>query len=112
MPKGSKLLQPSKLAIVIGEPLQPPPPSENGRVSRKAVKQLTDELRADVQKLFDDARQRHASPASRLLEHLRVPEQLSHLRLEVLERQRVVVGVEGDLIPLVGELLGQRELLG
>jgi 1-acyl-sn-glycerol-3-phosphate acyltransferase len=60
MPKGSKLLKPSRLAIVIGEPLQPPPPSESGRVSRKAVKQLTDELRADVQKLFDDAQARVA----------------------------------------------------
>ncbi len=60
MPKGSKLLKRSKLAIVIGEPLEPPPPSENGRISRKAVKQLTDELRADVQKLFDDAEARVA----------------------------------------------------
>ena len=65
MPKGSKLIRPSKLAIVIGEPLQPPVPPEGGRVSRKAVEQLTDELRADVQKLFDDAR--HASPAERNL---------------------------------------------
>ena len=60
MPKGSKLIKPSRLAIVIGEPLQPPPPGEGGRVSRKAVKQLTDELRADVQKLFDDAQARVA----------------------------------------------------
>src|SRR5439155_25662959 len=28
--------------------------------------------------------------------------------LEVLERQRVVVGVEGDLVPLVGEALRER----
>jgi 1-acyl-sn-glycerol-3-phosphate acyltransferase len=58
MPKGSKFVRPSKLVIVAGEPLQPPAPSEGGRVSRRAVKQLTDQLRADVQKLFDDAQSR------------------------------------------------------
>jgi 1-acyl-sn-glycerol-3-phosphate acyltransferase len=58
MPKGSKLLKPSKLAIVIGEPLEPPSPSEGGRTSRRAVKQLTDQLRAELQKLFDEAQSR------------------------------------------------------
>jgi 1-acyl-sn-glycerol-3-phosphate acyltransferase len=58
MPKGSKLLKPSKLVLLIGEPLDPPSPSEGGRVSRRAVKQLTDQLRAEVQKLFDDAQSR------------------------------------------------------
>ena len=60
MPKGAKLISPSKLALVIGEPLDPPAPSEGGRVSRRAVKQLTDQLRAEVQKLFDDAQARAA----------------------------------------------------
>jgi 1-acyl-sn-glycerol-3-phosphate acyltransferase len=58
MPKGSKLLKPSKLVLLIGEPLDPPSPSEGGRVSRHAVKQLTDQLRAEVQKLFDDTQSR------------------------------------------------------
>ena len=61
MPKGSKLLKPSKLVLVIGEPLDPPAPSEGGRVSRRAVKQLTDQVRAEVQKLFDDAQSRARS---------------------------------------------------
>jgi 1-acyl-sn-glycerol-3-phosphate acyltransferase len=60
MPKGSKMLKPAKLVLVIGEPLDPPAPSEGGRVSRRAVKQLTDQLRAEVQKLFDDAQARAA----------------------------------------------------
>jgi 1-acyl-sn-glycerol-3-phosphate acyltransferase len=63
MPKGSRLLKPSKLVLVIGEPLDPPAPSEGGRVSRRAVKQLTDQLRAELQKLFDDAQSRAASSA-------------------------------------------------
>jgi 1-acyl-sn-glycerol-3-phosphate acyltransferase len=58
MPKGSRLLKPSKLVLLIGEPLEPSAPSEGGRVSRRAVKQLTDQLRTELQKLFDDARSR------------------------------------------------------
>ena len=61
MPKGSKLLKLSKLALVIGEPLDPPAPSEGGRVSRRAVKELTDQLRAELQKLFDEAQSRAGS---------------------------------------------------
>lgn len=58
MPKGAKLLKPSKLVLVVGEPLQPPAPSEGGRTSRRAVKSTTDALRAELQKLFDDAQSR------------------------------------------------------
>jgi len=58
MPKGSKLIKRSKLVVVVGEPLEPPSPSDGGRVSRRAVKQLTDQLRGEVQKLFDDAQSR------------------------------------------------------
>jgi 1-acyl-sn-glycerol-3-phosphate acyltransferase len=64
MPKGSKFLRPSKLAIVIGEPLEPPAPSEGGRVPRRALKQLTDQLRAELQKLFDDAQSRAGGSAA------------------------------------------------
>ena len=58
MPKGSKLIRPSKLVLVVGEPIEPPPPSEGGRTSRRAVKALTEQLRVEVQKLFDDAQTR------------------------------------------------------
>ena len=37
------------------------------------------------------------------------PKTRADARLEVLERQRVVVGIERQLVPLVGELLGERE---
>ncbi len=58
MPKGAKLLKPSKLVLVIGAPIEPPPASEGGRTSRKAVKDLTEQLRIEVQKLFDEAQAR------------------------------------------------------
>ncbi|HEY2815441.1 MAG TPA: lysophospholipid acyltransferase family protein [Acidimicrobiales bacterium] len=58
MPKGAKILHRSKLVLVVGEPLEPPARSEGGRTPRRAVKQLTDQLRGEVQKLFDDAQTR------------------------------------------------------
>ena len=42
-------------------------------------------------------------------EGARAREHLAHERLEVLERQRVVVGVERGLVPVVGELRGEVE---
>lgn len=53
--KGSKLVYPVKMTIVIGEPLMPPPLPENGRTSRKAIKAMTAELAARIQPLFDEA---------------------------------------------------------
>jgi 1-acyl-sn-glycerol-3-phosphate acyltransferase len=58
MPKGSKFIHPGKIILIVGEPLDAPPPRESGGTSRRAVSELTDQLKAEVQKLFDDARTR------------------------------------------------------
>jgi 1-acyl-sn-glycerol-3-phosphate acyltransferase len=58
MPKGSKFIHPTKLVLVVGEPLEPPAPRESGGASRRAVKELTDQLRSELQKLFDEAETR------------------------------------------------------
>jgi 1-acyl-sn-glycerol-3-phosphate acyltransferase len=56
MPRGAKLIRPVKVRIVIGEPLVPPPLGERGRVSRRAVRDLTAQLGVALQRLFDEAR--------------------------------------------------------
>jgi 1-acyl-sn-glycerol-3-phosphate acyltransferase len=56
MPKGSKLIRPKKVAIVIGAPIVPPAPE--GRVPRRVVRELTEQLGTALQKCFDDARAR------------------------------------------------------
>ncbi len=56
MPTGSKLVYPRKIVFVIGEPLDPPTPNENGRVSRRAVQEHTEILRDRIQVLFDEAK--------------------------------------------------------
>ena len=58
MPRGSKGLRPVKIHIVIGPPLCAKPPEPGARVSRRAVSDLTAELHAEIQKLFDQARLR------------------------------------------------------
>lgn len=58
MPKGSKFIRPAKLVLIVGQPLDPPAPRESGGVSRRAVKELTDQLRGELQKLFDEAETR------------------------------------------------------
>jgi 1-acyl-sn-glycerol-3-phosphate acyltransferase len=59
MPKGSKMIRPVKLAMVIGPPIYPPrPDAEGARVPRRVVRELTDELYGEVQRLFDAAQSR------------------------------------------------------
>ncbi len=52
MPKGSKGLRPVKTSIVVGEPIAPPTPTESGRVGRKGVRGLTEQLQQRLQVLF------------------------------------------------------------
>lgn len=58
MPKGSKLIRPVRVHIVIGEPLYPAPPGPSGRPPRSTVHHLTEELAKRLQDLFDEAQRR------------------------------------------------------
>lgn len=56
MPKGAKFLRPAKVVLVIGPPIHPP--ASTGRVPRRVVRELTEELQTTLQGLFDDAQHR------------------------------------------------------
>ena len=58
MPKGSKLLRPVKVHVLVGEPLYPAPPGPSGRAPRSAVHDLTKQLAERLQELFDRAQAR------------------------------------------------------
>jgi 1-acyl-sn-glycerol-3-phosphate acyltransferase len=62
MPKGAKMLRPSKLVLVVGDPLPPPELTDKGRVPRSSVGDLTASLHRELQRLFDDAQQRAGRP--------------------------------------------------
>ena len=55
MPKGAKLPHPTKLVLLIGEPIAAPARTEAGRVPRSAVGELTKRLHMVLQDLFDEA---------------------------------------------------------
>lgn len=56
--KGKKLPRPVKVHVVVGAPIEPPARSESGRVSRRSVHELTEQLRVEVQRLFDEAQKK------------------------------------------------------
>jgi len=60
MPKGSKMVRPVKVYVVVGDPLAAPARSAGGRVPRSQVHALTEELRAELQRLYDEAEGRAA----------------------------------------------------
>jgi 1-acyl-sn-glycerol-3-phosphate acyltransferase len=56
MPKGSRFIHPSKVHVIVGPPI--PPPVSAARVPRSAVRDVTAELHAILQGLYDDATKR------------------------------------------------------
>lgn len=63
MPKGRKLPSPVRMTLVVGDPIHPPAPEPGkDRVSRRAVRELTDELSVVIQKLFDEAQELAGEP--------------------------------------------------
>jgi 1-acyl-sn-glycerol-3-phosphate acyltransferase len=55
--KGEKLPRPVKIHVIVGEPIQPPS-ADGAHVPRRAVHELTAQLQADVQRLFDEAQKK------------------------------------------------------
>lgn len=62
MPKGAKLLRPSKLVLIVGDPVPPPARTAQGRMPRSAVSALTQRLHGDLQELFDEAQRLAGRP--------------------------------------------------
>ncbi len=60
MPRGSKLLRPVKVHVVIGRPIEAEGAGPGGRTSRRAVHALTERLRKELQALFDEAQAKAA----------------------------------------------------
>ncbi|MBU3688954.1 MAG: hypothetical protein B7C54_09050 [Acidimicrobiales bacterium mtb01] len=63
MGKGAKFIWPRKVHVIIGEPLSVPP-SVDGRMSRTAVKETSERLHGELQRLFDLAQERVGHPNS------------------------------------------------
>jgi len=65
LPKGAKLPRPTKLVLIVGEPIVAPVPTAAGRMPRSAVAGVTAELRTVLQGLFDEAQDLAGRPNER-----------------------------------------------
>lgn len=71
MPKGARFVHPHKVHVIVGAPIESPPPAESARVSRSSIRRHSDELHVTLQQLFDAAQERVG-----LLEASVIPRQL------------------------------------
>lgn len=55
MPKGARLMRPTRVHIVVGEPIAPPAQGDGSRAPRRAVRELNERLHKEIQRLFDEA---------------------------------------------------------
>lgn len=53
MPKGAKIPRPVKVTLLVGTPIEPPERSGAGRVPRHKVHEVTEQLRTELQRLYD-----------------------------------------------------------
>jgi len=62
MPKGSKMIRPVKITMVVGPPIVPEAREEGARVPRRVVGEITATLKSEVQRLFDEAQALAGTP--------------------------------------------------
>jgi len=58
MPKGANYIRPSKLHVVVGKPIQASTDAKTPKEQRDAARQLTVDLHAELQRLYDIAQAR------------------------------------------------------
>lgn len=61
MPKGAKLLRPVKVRLVVGAPIVVEH-GDDGKVPRRAVRETTEQLHTELQRLFDAAQEHAGTP--------------------------------------------------
>lgn len=62
MGRGHRFPRPKKIAIIVGEPLQPTRAAAGERVGRRPTRELHDRLKLELQRLYNEAQQRAGSP--------------------------------------------------
>jgi 1-acyl-sn-glycerol-3-phosphate acyltransferase len=55
MPKGARFIRPVRVHLVVGKPVEPNWSPEQGRPPRRVVHELSEQVRTDLQALFDEA---------------------------------------------------------
>ena len=60
MPRGARFVHPARIHVIVGEPMLSEGAGDTGRVPRRAVRELTEQLEKELQRLFDEAEQKSA----------------------------------------------------
>ena len=55
--KGKRIPRPVKIRVIVGPPIRPPA-NDGGRTPRRVLHELTEQLRQEVQRLFDEAQKK------------------------------------------------------
>ncbi|HET6949290.1 MAG TPA: lysophospholipid acyltransferase family protein [Acidimicrobiales bacterium] len=55
MPVGARMIRPHKIVLVVGAPIAPPVGDGTGRVRRRVVREMTEQLQQELQGLYDEA---------------------------------------------------------
>ena len=55
MPKGARFLQRAQLVLLVGDPIPPPSAPRRAACRGTAVRDLTEQLQVELQRLFDEA---------------------------------------------------------
>ena len=64
MPKGARFIRPTKVVVVVGDPLEAPR-VDGAKARRSAIREQTARLYEEVQALFDEAQERAGTPNRR-----------------------------------------------
>jgi 1-acyl-sn-glycerol-3-phosphate acyltransferase len=62
MPKGTNVMYPRKVHVIVGAPILPQATTASGRVPRSAIRTMSDELHSTLQDLFDTAQAKAGTP--------------------------------------------------
>ncbi len=62
--KGKRLPRPARVHVTVGPPIEPPEAGERRSPSRRAVRELTERLRGELQRLFDHSQSVAGGPAA------------------------------------------------
>jgi len=58
MPKGVRLPRPRRVHVIVGPPIEPPRAEDGRRLPRSSVREHSERLHAELQRLFDEAERR------------------------------------------------------
>ena len=103
MPKGAKMIKRAKVHLVVGEAIDVKAPEAGERVPRRAVRELTEHLTTELQRLYDEAKVRRETGVATNLDVLTAEVGVANARRAVLLAEQDVKDRQDALLALIGQ---------